>query len=375
MNNRKYKKILVTGGAGFIGSFLVDKLIEKGFGVKIYDNLEKQVHQGKKPPFLNPKAEFIMGDVRDYDVLKSVCIDVDVIFHLASAVGVAQSNYEIKKYVDVNTGGSANILDILVNCKNRVKKFITISSMTGYGEGNYLCKKCGIVRPGLRTEAQLIEKDWDLYCPNCQTTIQATKTDETALDFPNSIYGFSKKTQQDMALIIGKLYNIPTVVLRGFNIYGPRQSLSNPYTGVTAIFISRIKNNKEAIIFEDGAQTRDFVSVHDVVDAFILALEKDEANYNLFNIGSGRGTTIIEISETLSRLLGKSGLIKVNQEFRKNDIRHCFADITKARKLLRWEPKVSLEEGFRELIEWSKTETAEDNFEVAQMELKEKGIA
>lgn len=372
---KKYQKILVTGGAGFIGSFLVDELIKKGYDVRILDNLESQVHQGKKPKYLNKKAEFIKGDVRNYSDFEKALKGNDAVFHLASAVGVGQSNYEIKKYVDSNVLGTANLLDLLVNKKNQVKKLITISSMTGYGEGNYLCKKDGVVRPSLREEKQLRKRDWNLYCPKCGEKVDVVPTDETALDFPNSIYGFSKKAQQDMSLLVGKLYNIPIVVLRGFNIYGPRQSLSNPYTGVTAIFISRLKNNKEAVIFEDGLQTRDFVSVHDVVDAFILGLEKDEANYQMFNIGSGKGTTILEIAQTLSKLLGKKGLIRINKDYRKNDIRHCFADNTKAKKLLGWEPKVSLEEGLKELIKWSEGEKAEDKFEIAQKQLREKRIS
>lgn len=370
----KYKSILVTGGAGFIGSFLVDELVNCGYDVRILDNLEGQVHGGKKPKYLNKSAKFIKGDVRDYQVLEKALKGVDAVFHLASAVGVGQSNYQIKKYVDSNIGGTANLLDILVNTKNQIKKLVTISSMTGYGEGNYICKKDGIVRPPLREVEQLQKKDWNLYCPKCNSLVQPTSTDETALDFPNSIYGFSKKAQQDMALIIGKLYNIPTAVLRGFNIYGPRQSLSNPYTGVTAIFISRLKNNKEAVVFEDGLQTRDFVSVHDVARAFVLAMEEENANYQMFNIGSGKGTTILEIGETLSRLLGKADLIRVNQDFRKNDIRHCFADISKAKKILKWEPKVSLEQGLKELIEWSETEKADDKFSKAQKELQQKGL-
>lgn len=369
-----YKKILVTGGAGFIGSFLVDLLIQKGYKVRILDNLEEQVHSGKKPSYLNQKAEFIKGDVRSLSDLKKAISDIDAIFHLASAVGVGQSNYQIAKYVKSNILGTANLLDLLINNKHQVKKFITISSMTGYGEGNYLCQQCGIVRPALREESQLIKKDWNLYCPTCGRAVTPMPTDETALDFPNSIYGFSKKAQQDMALIIGKLYKLPTAVLRGFNVYGPRQSLSNPYTGVTAIFISRLKNNQPAVVFEDGLQTRDFVSVHDMVDAFILALEKDEANYQMFNIGSGHGTPILEVAETLSKLLGKTGLIRVNKEFRKNDIRHCFADNSKAKKLLGWKPRVSLEEGLKELIEWSANEKAEDKFSQAQKELKQKKL-
>lgn len=370
----KYKNILITGGAGFIGSFLADFLLEKGYTVRILDNLENQVHHGQKPKYLNRKAEFIKGDVRNYNDLQKSIEKVDAIFHLAATVGVGQSNYEIRKYVETNVLGTAGLLDLLVNSKHQVKKFITISSMTGYGEGNYICKKDGIVRPPLREEKQLKKRDWNLYCPTCKQIVKPVATDEPTLDFPNSIYAITKKSQQDMALLIGKLYKIPTAVLRGFNIYGPRQSLSNPYTGVTAIFVSRIKNSQPAVVFEDGLQTRDFVSVHDVVSAFVSVLEKEEANYQTFNIGSGKKTTILEVAQTLSNLMGKSGLIQINQEFRKNDIRHCFADISKAKKLLGWEPKMNLEAGFKELIEWSETEKAEDRFFQAQKELKEKKL-
>lgn len=370
----KYKNILVTGGAGFIGSFLVDRLIRDGYKVRILDNLEDQVHRGRKPSYFNKKAEFVKGDVRDYEKFKSAVKGIDAIFHLAAAVGVAQSNYQIKKYIEINVSGVANLLDLLVNTKHQVKKIIGISSMTGYGEGNYKCTQCGIVRPPLRDEKQLKKKDWHLYCPNCGQIAKPVATDEEALDYPNSIYGLSKTVQQDMILLISKIYNIPSVVLRGFNVYGPGQSLSNPYTGVTAIFISRLKNNQPCVVYEDGLQTRDFVSVHDMADAFVLALEKDQANYQMFNIGSGRGTTILEIAETLERLLGRSGLIQVNGEYRKNDIRHCFADISKAKKILGWKPKITLEQGLKELIEWSEKEKAEDKFSHAQQELKQKGL-
>lgn len=374
MSNKKYKNILVTGGAGFIGSFLVDELIKMGYKVRILDNLEDQVHQGKKPKYLNKAAQFIKGDVRDYSAFKRSLKGIDAVFHLACAVGVAQSNYQIKKYVDFNIGGMANLLDLLVNAKHQIKKVVTISSMTGYGEGNYLCQKCGVVRPPLRDEIQLKIKDWNLYCTNCGKVVKPIPTDEKALDYPNSIYGLSKKVQQDMLLMIGKIYGIPSVVLRGFNIYGPRQSLSNPYTGVTAIFISRLKNNKPAIVYEDGLQTRDFISVHDAVDAFILALESDKVDYNVLNIGSGYGINVLEIARAISKLLGKSGLIQVSQDFRKNDIRHCFADITKVEKLLGWKPKITLKQGLTELVEWSNAEKAEDKFISAEKELKKKGI-
>lgn len=370
----KYKNILVTGGAGFIGSFLVDELIKSGHKVRIFDNLEKQVHNGKKPSYLNSKAEFVKGDVRNRKSLSSAISGIDAIYHLAAAVGVAQSNYEIKKYVDVNTGGTANLLDILVNEKHTVKKLVTISSMTGFGEGNYECSKCGIVRPSLRQEKQLKEKDWNMYCPNCKEIVNPVPTEDDAKEYPSSIYAITKKSQQDMALLNASLYSFPTVILRGFNVYGPRQSLSNPYTGVSAIFISRLKNGREAVCYEDGSQSRDFVSVHDVVRAFILALEKDEANSNVINVGSGKATSIKEIATIIGKALGKEELVKVSGEYRKNDTKHCYANISKAKRLLGWEPKISLKDGFEELIKWGENENAVDSFTTAENILKQKGL-
>ena len=370
----KYKNILVTGGAGFIGSFLVDQLIKDGHKVRIFDNLEKQVHNEKKPSYLNKKAEFIKGDVRNKVSLSKAIKGIDAVYHLAAAVGVAQSNYEIKKYIDVNTGGTANLLDILVNEKHTVKKLVTISSMTGFGEGNYKCSKCGVVRPPLRDEKQLKKSDWNIYCPNCSKKVTPVPTEDDAKEYPSSIYAISKKSQQDMALLNASLYNFPTVVLRGFNVYGPRQSLSNPYTGVSAIFISRLKNDREAICYEDGSQSRDFVSVHDIVRAFILALEKDSANGNVINIGSGKATSIKEIAMIIAKALGKENLVKVSGEFRKNDTKHCYANISKAKKLLGWEPKVSIKDGFEELIRWGENEKAVDTFTSAEKELKTKGL-
>lgn len=369
-----YDNILITGGAGFIGSFLVDALINKGYRVRILDNLEQQVHQGKIPSYLNKKAQFIKGDVRDYGTMEKAIKGIDAVFHLAAAVGVAQSNYEIKKFSDVNVGGMANLLDSLVKSGNKVKKVITNSSMTGLGEGNYECKKCGIVRPPLRKEEQLKTSSWAPRCPNCNSTISPTNTEEDAIEYPNCIYAITKKAQQDMLMLYGKTYNIPTIALRCFNVYGPRQSLSNPYTGVTAIFISRIKNNQQAVVYEDGLQSRDFVSVHDVVKALILSLENNKIKNEIFNIGSGKPTPIKEIAQTLEKLLGGNNLVKISGEFRKGDIRHCFADISKAKKVLDWQPTTSLEEGFKELIQWSTGEKAEDKFEGAEKELRKIGI-
>ena len=371
----RYKNILVTGGAGFIGSFLVDKLIKLGHQVTIFDNLEHQVHQGKKPKYLNQAARFIKGDVRDYSALKKALKNIAVVFHEAAAVGVAQSNYEIKRYSDVNVGGTANLLDIIVNDKRTsIKKIITTSSMTAYGEGRYRCVTHGSVEPDLRSDQQIAGKDWNIYCPECRKSVSPIPTPENAGQPGSSIYALTKKTQEDMLILLGKMYQIPTVALRCFNVYGPRQSLSNPYTGVTAIFISRLKNNKAPVIYEDGQQTRDFVSVHDVVDALILAMNSKVADYQIFNIASGKATSIQEVAQILSQLMNSNLKPKIAEKGRKNDIRHCFADIHQAKQILKWQPKVSLKQGMKELINWSLKQESTDAFAQASQELKEKGI-
>lgn len=368
------KKILVTGGAGFIGSFLVDKLVEQGHSVRILDNLDEQVHQGKMPDYLNKKAEFMKGDVRNTEDLKKALADIETVFHEAAAVGVGQSMYQINYYVDVNTLGTANLLDFIVNKKNDVKKIIVASSMSTYGEGSYECGKCGRVRPPLRPVEQMEKKEFELKCPRCGKATKPVPIDEEAKQVCNSIYAITKKDQEGMVLNIGKSYGIPAVALRYFNVYGPRQSLSNPYTGVAAIFLSRIKNDNPPIVYEDGLQTRDFISVHDIVQANMLAMESRNADYEVFNVGTGKPIAIKKIAEILARLYGKDIKPNITNNFRKGDIRHCFADISKIQAKLDFEPKVSFEEGMKELIAWSRGAKAEDKFEKAAKELKDKGL-
>ena len=237
------ERALVTGGAGFIGSFLVDRLLSDGYEVRILDNLESQVHQGKRPRYLNEGAEFLEGDVRRIEDLRKALHDVQTVFHLAAAVGVGQSMHRIRHYVDANTLGTANLLDILVNSDNDVRKLIVAASMSSYGEGAYRCSSCGIVHPPIRTRAQMAKREWEPKCTECGQQLKPIPTDESKPQCSNSVYALTKKTQEDMALMVGKTYGLPTVAARFFNVYGPRQSLSNPYTGVAAIFMSRIKNN------------------------------------------------------------------------------------------------------------------------------------
>ncbi len=368
------KTCLVTGGAGFIGSFIVDELVKRGYTVKIFDNLDPQVHTtGKTPAYLNKHAEFIQGDVRDYDAFKKALTGVDVVFHEAAAVGVGQSQYQIKHYVDVNVGGTANLLDIIVNQKTKVSKILVAGSMSSYGEGQYECEDCGIVRPPLRTEEQMKDHDWELYCPECYEDIRPIPTGEDKRLECNSIYAMGKRDQEEMVLNIGEAYGIPAVALRYFNVYGPRQSLSNPYTGVAAIFMSRIKNNHAPVIFEDGMQTRDFVSVHDIVRANIAAMEHESLS-GCFNIGTGKPRSIKAIAETLISLLGKEMQPDITNKFRKGDIRHCVADISKAHEAFDFEPKMKFEEGMKELIQWSATTSADDKFDEAHQELRKRGL-
>jgi dTDP-L-rhamnose 4-epimerase len=282
--------------------------------------------------------------------------------------------YQVEHYTKVNSLGTAVLLDSLANTDHNVKKLLVAASMSSYGEGSYECENCGLVEPELRTEEQMKKRDWEIHCPKCNKTVKPVPTKETKTQKANSIYAITKKNQEEMCLNIGKAYGIPVVALRYFNVYGPRQSLSNPYTGVVAIFMSRIKNNHSPVVYEDGLQTRDFISVHDVVRANILAMKSNNANYEVFNVGTCKPLTIKSVAETLAKLYRKDVRPDITNKFRKGDVRHCFADITKIKNKLEFIPKVNFEEGAKELIEWSKTAKAEDKFEKAAEELKKKGL-
>lgn len=363
------RSILVTGGAGFIGSFVVDALVERGHRVRILDSLEEQVHQGQVPSYRNPHAEFIHGDVRDLETVASALAGIDTVIHCAAAVGVAQSQYEIKRYTDINVGGTANLLDCIVNRRLPVRKILMPSSMTSYGEGAYQCDTHGRVRPGVRPASQLATKDWQIHCPQCRHVVQPVPVREDDTRESSTIYALTKNMQEDMFLSTAATYGIPATCFRLFNVFGPRQSLSNPYTGVMAIFASRIKNQKPPVIFEDGEQSRDFISVHDVVRAFLLALDSDAANGRALNLGSGHATSIRQVALEVARAYGSDIQPLITGDARKNDIRHCIADTTLARTLLGWEPQTSFEDGLRELIAWSHDERAEDHFDDAHAKL------
>lgn len=373
------KKVLITGGAGFIGSHLVNNLIDqKGYDISILDILEEQVHGNidLPPDYLNKSVKFFHGSVTDYEKLENLVGESDIIFHLAANVGVGQSMYQIRKYVNNNIYGLANLLDILANCEHDVRKVVIASSNTVYGEGKSHCKNCGVVYPELRSAEQLKRKDWEPNCPKCGSTVKPLLTDEETPYKPSSVYAFTKQAQEKMSLMIGNTYGINTTVLRFFLVYGTRQALSNPYTGICAIFSTKALYGEPPIIFEDGNQTRDFVSVIDVCQALILAMEKDSANGEIFNVGTGIPITIKEVAETITQKINPKLKVIYNQQFRIGDIRHCVADISKIKSQLGYSPTLVFKDGIDDLINWIKgqEEALQKPSRKALRELKEKGL-
>ena len=368
------RRVLVTGGAGFVGSHLADALLARGDTVRIYDNLSPQVHAGGRPGYLSLEVEFVRGDMQDVEKLRSAIRNVDVIFHLAAAVGVGQSMYEIARYVEANTQGTANLLQVLLETRCQLEKLVVASSMSIYGEGKYVCAQCGDVAPSPRQSAQLARKRWELACPACGDTLTPAPTGESKPLQCTSIYALSKRDQEDMCLLFGRTYGVPVVALRYFNIYGERQALSNPYTGVAAIFASRLMNQRAPLIFEDGRQMRDFVSVHDVVRANLLAMDRHQADGRALNIGSGNPISICQVASELGRALRMEIPAEITGRYRSGDIRHCYADISSARELLGYEPRVRFGDGIAGLVEWLRFEQAEDRAAQAVEELEAYGL-
>jgi dTDP-L-rhamnose 4-epimerase len=330
----------------------------------------EQVHGDAGPQYLNPQAEFLQGDVCDADLVDRALDGVDVVYHKAAEVGVGQSMYEIARYVRANDLGTAVLLEAIVKRRPQIKKLVVASSMSIYGEGAYACDTCGPIQPNLRPLSQLLDRDWDLNCPQCGAKARPVPTKEDKPLIPSSVYAISKQDQEQFCLVVGRAYNIPVVALRYFNVYGPRQALSNPYTGVCAIFSGRLLNDERPLIFEDGEQTRDFVHVSDIVQANLLALETDRADYEALNIGTGSPISISEISLMLARGLGKDIKPEVTGKYREGDIRHCVADISRARTLLGYEPKMKLADGIPELLDWVRRQQAE-NTTAATKELEQ----
>jgi dTDP-L-rhamnose 4-epimerase len=365
--------VLITGGAGFIGSHLARTLLEQGHRVRVLDNMLGQVHGNTaRPDYLPVDVELRIGDVRDREALRRSLHSVDSVVHLAARVGVGQSMYEIAEYAAVNTVGTGVLLEALL--EHPVRRLVVASSMSVYGEGLYVDDAGTATVPLDRTREQLSNNHWEPMGA-AGAAIRPVPTPETKQPTLSSVYALTKYDQERLCLMAGAAYGIPTVALRFFNVYGPHQALSNPYTGVMAIFASRLLNDRRPMIFEDGRQRRDFVSVHDVAQACALSLVSDDAVGNVFNIGSGRSLSVEEVSNLLARTLDKEHLrADVTGKYRIGDIRHCFADITAAQRLLGYRPQVGIEDGIAELAEWLQDQVANDDVERATQELEMRGL-
>ncbi len=363
-------RVLITGGAGFVGSFLARSLQRDGAQVRVFDSFDAQVHDGGRGPEpVVDRIEVCRGDMRDRDAVRAALEDVDAVTHFAAQVGVGQSMYDIARYVDQNIAGTGILLQLLAEAPQRIQRLVVASSMSIYGEGAYRCRRCGDVTPAARGDEQLQRGDWELRCPLCGAVALSQPTPETKRMAPTSVYAITKQAQEELCLTVGRAYGVPTVALRFFNIYGPHQALSNPYTGVAAIFIARLLNGRPPVVFEDGEQTRDFVHVSDVVRAATLALTHPAAAGEVFNVGTGRATTIRRLAELLAERLGYPGEPRIEHAFREGDIRHCVADIRAIEARLGFHPRVTLEDGIDSLIDWARSQRAEDRFERAASEL------
>ena len=366
-------RILVTGGAGFIGSHLVDALVECGHPVRILDSIVPQVHGDKLPEHLNKDAEFVRADVCDANAVAKALDGIEVIYHQAAEVGVGQSMYEIVRYVKANDLGTAVLLEEVVKRASQFKKIVVASSMSIYGEGAYKKPSTGeTVFPQLRSNKQFAAHEWEFTADGEQ--LEPIGTNEDKPLFPTSVYAVSKQDQEQYCLAIGRAYKIPTVALRYFNVYGTRQALSNPYTGVCAIFSARLMNDERPVIFEDGGQTRDFVHVSDIVQANLKSLDTDAGDYNSVNVGTGRAISVGEVAQMLAKGLGKDLEPEYVGKYREGDIRHCVADISRARELLGYEPTIKLEDGLGELFDWVRSQRPDDRVESATAELAARNL-
>lgn len=367
------KRVLITGGAGFIGSHVADALLKRGYRVRALDDLSPQVHgpDSRRPSYLNADVELQVGDVRDPDAVRRALDGADLVLHFAAKVGVGQSMYEVAEYTSVNGLGTAVLLEAMVD--RPVERLVVASSMSLYGEGLYRAADGRLVMDAERSPGRLREGDWEPRADD-GSFLTPLPTPETKTPSLASVYALSKYDQERLCLMLGRAYRIPTVALRFFNVYGPRQALSNPYTGVLAIFASRLLNGRAPLVFEDGRQRRDFVSVHDVSQACVRALEAPEARDHVFNVGSGQSYTVLEIAERLAKVVGRPIEPEVTGKYRVGDIRHCFSDITHARRVLGYEPRVSLEDGLSELAGWLDGQVARDRVDEMSAELERRGL-
>src|SRR5437867_11379493 len=365
------KRALVTGGAGLIGSHVVDLLVHEGWRVRALDNLELQTHRRGRPAWINPKAEFIKGDMRDRDTITVAIDDIDVVFHQAAYGGYMP---EIAKFVHVNSLATAQMLELIRETNLPIQKIIVASSQAVYSEGAGDCPKHDLVFPSVRPIEQLRRGDWQVHCPFCGAITKSVPTPENAPVGGETVYGLTKVDQERLVLLWGKQVGVPTVALRYSCTYGPRQSIFNPYTGVIAIFSTRLLNNLSPVLYEDGEQTRDFSFVEDIAGANLLAAETDKFDGLPVNIGSGHGTPIREIAEQLSDILKIDIAPEINGEFRPGEMRHLTSDTTRIRSA-GYKPQIELEEGIQRYIDWIRSQSdIRDYFSEAEQILKSKGI-
>jgi dTDP-L-rhamnose 4-epimerase len=374
-------RVLVTGGAGFIGSHVVDRLVGRGHDVIVLDNLDPQVHGAGASFPVNLKdhvgsgaIEFVHGDVRDGAVVDRVLQGAEAVIHLAAAVGVGQSMYVPHYYTSVNVDGQGVLMEAMAREPGRYQRLVVASSMSIYGEGAYRCAGCGVVAPPPRAEAALVRSEWELSCPGCGRELEPALTGEDKPAQFTSVYAITKKTQEELALCFGAAYGIPTFALRFFNVFGSRQALSNPYTGVAAIFMGRLKNGHAPLIFEDGRQSRDFIHVSDVAEAVTRALETDAAGQHAVNVCTGRPISIAGVAEALATRLGVAVAPQLIGRYRAGDIRHCVGEPSRARALLGFEARATFAQGLEELIAWSDRQQAVDRVEATFAELKRQGL-
>ncbi len=370
------RHVLVTGGAGFIGSHLVDALLVAGVRVRVLDDLHPQAHPTRRAEHLSPHAELIVGDVRDRAAVDRALEGIDTVFHQAGRVGNGESMYEIRAYVDANAVGTATLLEAVIARRAQIERMIVASSMVVYGDGAYRCPAHGRLSRVDRTLERLQARLWEPVCPTCSEDVEPVATPEEHPLAPNSVYGISKRDQEELALVVGRAYDVPTIALRYLNTYGSRQVLGNPYTGVAAIMATRILNGKPPLIFEDGAQLRDFTHVSDVVAANLAAARTAEprALYRPFNVGTGKSTRIVEIARAITKALGVDLEPMITSEFRRGDIRHCFADVSAARELLGFTARVDFAEGASELSAWAAAQTPADPTDHAREEMRARSL-
>jgi dTDP-L-rhamnose 4-epimerase len=370
-------RVLITGGAGFIGSHLADRLLADGHDVRALDSLDRQVHpDGERPDYLHADVDLHVGDVRDRDAARRALQDVDAVVHFAAAVGVGQSMYEIERYTSINALGAAVLLEEVLERRDAIRKLLVASSMSIYGEGQYRNPRTGEtgLAPWLRPETQLAAREWDVLGDD-GTPLEPEPTSETKLLRPTSIYAIGKRDHEEMFLAVGAAYGIPAVALRFFNVYGERQALSNPYTGVAAIFASRLLNDRPPLVFEDGRQTRDFIDVRDIARCCVVALDNDGADGRTLNVGTGVPTSVIDVAHVIAQGLGKDIEPEVVNKYRAGDIRHCYADTGLADELLGFRAEIPFDAGMQELLEWLAGQEAADSVDAARDALVARGLA